>query len=105
MASIKLNISMEDRAAETLRRRAAETGKPMGRFLADLVEAEARQAQDALAEEGYRVLSEDTSAFAKLAWPLAKELPWVWDESDPDARGTASPEAEESDGHAEASSR
>jgi len=105
MGSIKLNISMDEKAVETLRRRAAEAGKPMGRFLAELVEDDERRARDALAEEGYRVLAADTQAFAEAAWPLVQELPWVWDEGSADTRAEPASEGEERDGSAETPAR
>ena len=73
MPAIKLNISLDEPVARTLRRRAGEAGKSTSRYLADLINEDARRHQDELAAEGYRVLSADTSEFVAAAWPLATE--------------------------------
>jgi len=65
MAAVKMNFSFDTRTAELLRQRAAEQGKPASRYVAELVEADVRSAQDILAIEGYRALSADNRAFAE----------------------------------------
>src|SRR5438445_8344439 len=80
MAAIKLNISLDENAARTLRRRAAEVGKPASRYLADLIEEDAKRSQDELAAEGYRALSADTAGFAAQVWAIAAEWWPAWDE-------------------------
>ena len=43
--------------------------------------AEAVMSQDELAIEGYRLTGDETLAFADAAWPLVRELDWVWNEA------------------------
>ena len=50
--------------------------KPIGRYVTELVDADARRAEDALAEKGYRLLAHELSSFAEQtvhleddAWP------------------------------------
>lgn len=73
MPAVKLSVSLESRIADTMRQRASDLGKPASRYLSDLIEADARQARDALAAEGYQVLSAETLAFAEEVLPLAEE--------------------------------
>ena len=80
MAVVKLNVSLAKDTVETLRRRAAESQLPASRYLAGLIEEDARRHQDELAAEGYRLLSADTADFAELALPLALETWPEWDE-------------------------
>jgi hypothetical protein len=77
MPTVKLKISLDAGVAQTLRQRAAELRKSASHYLADLIRDDARRQQDALAAEGYRLLSADTATFAAAAWPLATE---VWPE-------------------------
>jgi len=78
MPTLRLSIILEATVAETLRRWAAEREQTVGRYLTDLIREDAHRAQDELAAEGYRVLSEDTAAFAAAAWPLASEMWPEW---------------------------
>ena len=78
MAAVKLSFSLEEPVVETLKRRAAEMGKPASRYLSELIQADAQSAQDKLAEEGYRLLSADTGEFAEAALPLANETWPEW---------------------------
>jgi hypothetical protein len=88
MASVKLNISLDEEIAEALRERAAELRKPASRYLADLVEEDMRRREDELAAEGYRLLSQDTAEFAAEALPVAAETWPEWEDED-DSRGEA----------------
>ncbi len=78
MSTIKLNISLEKTIAETMRKRAAELHKPASRYLADLIEEDIKRSREELADEGYRLLSEDTKQFAERAWPIANETWPEW---------------------------
>lgn len=80
MAHVKVNLSFEGRVAAMLRRQAAEQGKPVSRYLAQLIEADVRQRQDRLAEEGYRHLAQEAQAFARDAQALAGETWPAWQE-------------------------
>jgi hypothetical protein len=80
MAVVKVSFSFDAAVAEKLKRRAQEQGKPASRYVAELVEADVRSAQDILAEEGYRLLSADTSTFAETALPVAIETWPAWEE-------------------------
>jgi hypothetical protein len=80
MPAIKLNISLEEEVVRTLRRCASEDCKSTSRYLADLIRDDARRRQDALAAEGYRLLSADTASFAAAAWPLACETWPEWEQ-------------------------
>ena len=73
MAVVKLNLSLEAEIAATMRHRAAEEGIPISQYLARLIRAEERRREDALAEEGYRLLSAESLEFAEGALPLAHE--------------------------------
>lgn len=86
MASVKLNISLDEEIAEALRERAAELRKPASRYLADLIEEDMRRREDELAAEGYRLLSQDTLAFAAEALPVAAE---TWPEWEDETNGEA----------------
>jgi len=87
MPVVKLNVSLDEQVAATLRRRATELNKPASRYLADLILEDARRSQDELAEEGYRLLSEDTGRFAEAALPLARD---IWPEWTADTPSDAS---------------
>jgi hypothetical protein len=80
MPAEKMSFSFEPRVAETLRRRAEEQGKPASRYLADLVERDARQARDELAAVGYREFAAEQLAFAEDALAIASE-DWIEQES------------------------
>ena len=81
MSAVKLNISLDEPVARTLRRRAVEAGKSTSRYLADLIVEDARRSQDELAAEGYRLLSTDTADFAAVALPLAREIWPEWEDT------------------------
>jgi hypothetical protein len=76
---MKLNISLDEGIVRAMRHRAAELHKPASRYLADLIQADVRRRQDELAAEGYRLLSEETRAFAEAALPLAAETWPEWE--------------------------
>jgi hypothetical protein len=88
MPAVKLNISLDEPVARTLRRRAVEAGKSTSRYLADLVLEDAQRHQDELAAEGYRVLSSDTADFAAAAWPVGQETwpEWVEEAGEPETQ-------------------
>lgn len=75
MPAEKMNLSFDSGVAALIRQRAAEQSKPVSRYLADLAQQEARANLDALAEEGYRVLSGESRAFAELG-PSAVAEHW-----------------------------
>jgi hypothetical protein len=78
MPVVKLNVSLESEVAKKLKRRATEKSLPTSRYLAELIEADDKAAQDALAEVGYRLLSQDGVEFAEAALPLALETWPAW---------------------------
>jgi len=73
MSAVRLSFSLNPRVAATLRRRAAEQGKPQSQYLAELVEADERRARDELAAEGYRLFSAEGVEFAEAALPVARD--------------------------------
>jgi hypothetical protein len=80
MPVVKLNVSLDAEVAKKLKKRANEKRIPASRYLAELIEADDKAALDALAEEGYRILGEDTRQFAEAAIQLAHEWLPPWDE-------------------------
>lgn len=78
MPAVKVNLSLSPRAAELMRKRAAEQSKPIGRYVSELVEQDARAAQDRLAAEGYRLLAEENRRFAELSFDAAAETWPEW---------------------------
>lgn len=78
MGHVKINLSMDGEVASTMRRRAAQEGKPISQYVAGLILEDERRQRDALAEEGYRKLSGDTLEFAEAAEPLAQETWPEW---------------------------
>ncbi len=83
MPVVKLNVSLESQIAATLKRRAADLKMPASRYLSDLIVDEVRRSQDALAAEGYRLLSREVTAFSEQALPAGLESWPEWDESAP----------------------
>jgi hypothetical protein len=79
MAVVKMNISLDEQVARTLRRLAADDDKPASRLLAELVVAEEKRRRDELAEEGYRLLAGDNARFAADAWKIALETWPEWE--------------------------
>ena len=73
MPTIEISVGLDERTAEIMRRRTEQLHKPLSDFVADLITEDARRYQDELADEGYRLLSNDTSAFATATLPLAAE--------------------------------
>lgn len=82
MPVVKLNLSVDPAVAETLRERAKEEGKPLSRYLSDLIERDARRRRDEVAAIGYWELSQDTGAFAEAALPVAGEVWPEWEGPD-----------------------
>jgi hypothetical protein len=80
MPAVKLNISLDEEVVRTLKKRASEARKSTSRYLADLIQDDARRQQDALAAEGYQLLSSDTASFAGAAWTLANEAWSEWEQ-------------------------
>jgi len=82
MSHVKVNLSFDSRVAAMLRGQAAEQGKPVSRYLAQLIEADFRRRQDRLAEEGYRHMASEAQAFAREAQSLAGETWPTWKEEE-----------------------
>ena len=82
MPAIKLNISLDERVAATMRRRASELGAPASRYLSDLIMADDRTRREELAEEGYRILAEETRRFVEDTSGTTLEGWPVWEEAD-----------------------
>jgi hypothetical protein len=82
MACVKLNVSLDQQAARILRSRAAQIGVPASRYLSDLILEDDRRRRDLLAEEGYRLLCEETRRFVAAALPVAEETWPEWQETD-----------------------
>jgi hypothetical protein len=82
MPVIKLNISLEDRVAKTLKRRARERAMPASRYIADLIEKDEKRELDTLAEEGYRLLSGDISQVDPGAYHMIRETLPPWEDED-----------------------
>jgi hypothetical protein len=78
MPVVKLNVSFEMEVAKKLKRRAGERKMPTSRYLAELIEADDKAALDALAEEGYRLYSQEGLEFAEAALPIALETWPAW---------------------------
>lgn len=79
MATIRLNISLEEGTARKLKQRAADCRLPVSRYLAVLIESDARRKTDALAAEGYRLLSEETVGFSEAGLSLVAESWPEWE--------------------------
>jgi hypothetical protein len=91
MPSVKLSISLDTATADLLRHRSRLAGKPTSRYLSELVRDDDRRCRDALAEEGYRLLSADTTDFADAALPLAAETWPEWIDAQPPDGPKATP--------------
>ena len=57
---MRISFTLDDRTAQTLRRRAEARNQSIPRYLTEIARAEAMHEDDALAEEGYRLLANDT---------------------------------------------
>jgi len=86
VAHVKVNVSLDGEVVSSMRRRAEESGLTVSGYLSRLVAEDARRAQDELAAEGYRALSEDLKAFAGNATAIAHEVWPEWPESKARAR-------------------
>ena len=82
MAVVKLNISLDDRVAKTLKRRARERAMPASRYIAELIETDEKREMDKLAEEGYRLLSADVKQVEDEHWPLIADTLPPWSEGE-----------------------
>lgn len=80
MATIKMNVTVEPRIAELAKSRALEQSKPVSRYLADLVEADARRAKDVLAAEGYRLLAVEAEEFSEAALAVGEKSWPEWEQ-------------------------
>ena len=78
MKATKLNFTLKPHVAELLKAQAKERGVPASQYVAALVEEDAQRRQDALAAEGYRLLSRDTGGFADAAVGIAHETWPEW---------------------------
>ncbi|MBM3462276.1 MAG: hypothetical protein FJX76_09265 [Armatimonadetes bacterium] len=76
---VKLNISMDAEVVHHIKERAREEGKTMSGYLTDLVKADRCKRLDELADEGYRLLADEMSAFAEAVLPIAMETLPPWD--------------------------
>lgn len=85
MPVVKLNVSLDSKVAEKLRRRAAELQKPTSRYLAELIDEDIQRSRDEAAAEGYQLLSSDTAGFVTAAGPVAAETWPAWEENTPPA--------------------
>lgn len=74
MATVKVSLSLDEGVVELLRASAAREGKPLSRYLADLVRADERRRQDLLAAQGYQELAALSLEFAEGAQKLAAEV-------------------------------
>lgn len=79
MATVKINLTLDEASAAFLRERAARVRKPTSRYVAELIEADHKRYEDELAAEGYRLLSADTAAFIEAALPIANEVWPQWE--------------------------
>ena len=70
---MRISLNLDEQTVQTLQRRAASRNQSMPRYLAELAEFEARRENDALAEEGYRLLANDTLSFAEEALKIANK--------------------------------
>lgn len=70
---MRINVTLDEPTAQSLRRRANARNQSMPRYLAEMAKAEARRHDDELAEEGYRLLAGDTKIFADDALAIAAE--------------------------------
>ena len=70
---MRVSLILDDLTAQSLRRRAESRNQSMSRYLAEIAQAEAKRVDDALADEGYRVLAHDTLDFAENALLVAEQ--------------------------------
>ena len=85
MSIVHIDIALDESVAKALHERAASQRKAPDCYVADLIARDARREQDALAEEGYRLLSQDTRSFADGGWQLAQTSWPMWNEGEHDA--------------------
>jgi hypothetical protein len=78
MAVVKMNLSLDERTATLMRQRAAEQGKPIARYVSELVEQDVRSAQDRLGAEGYQLLAEESRHFAGMSFEAGAETWPEW---------------------------
>ena len=64
---------MDDRTVQVLRRRADAKNLSVPGYLAEMAQADAKQEDYALAEEGYRLLAGDIQEFAENAIGIASQ--------------------------------
>ena len=70
---MRISLTLDEQTAQALRRRADAHNTSLPRYIAELARAEAQRETDELAEEGYRLLTEDTLAFAENALSIANQ--------------------------------
>ena len=68
---MRISVTLDERTVQVLRHRAEAKNQSVPRYLAEMAQAEANRADDALAEEGYRLLASDTQEFADKAIDIA----------------------------------
>jgi hypothetical protein len=71
-ATMRISLTLDDRTVQVLRRRAEAKNQSVPRYIAEMAQAEAKREDYALAEEGYRLLANDTQDFAEDALAIAK---------------------------------
>ena len=79
MPTVEINIALEEEIAKKMKIRALEKGEAPNDYLSGLIKTDLNTYQEELAEEGYRLLSEDTRAFAEVALPIACEVWPQWE--------------------------
>jgi len=70
---MRISVTLDDRTVQILRRRAEERNQSVSPYLAEMAVAEAQREDDALAEEGYRLLTPDTQDFADNALGVVRQ--------------------------------
>lgn len=70
---MRIRLNLDDGTVQVLRRRAEAKNLSVPRFLAEMAQAEAKQEDYALAEEGYRLLAGDTQEFSENANGIASQ--------------------------------
>ena len=82
MANVEIQIALDSEIIGLLQKRSTELRKPAEVYLSELIVDDVRRHEEELVEEGYRLLSRDTEAFATEALPLANEIWPRWKNTD-----------------------
>jgi hypothetical protein len=86
MGLVHIDLTLDESVARQLQERAARQRVPADRYVADLIAQDARREQDTLAEEGYRLLSQNTAEVAEAAWLLSQSTWPEWNACEPNAQ-------------------